>query len=143
MHSSFSNTSFPIDTVAVHLDGAGPLSIHAGTPEYWSDLTRAEFHRGQILSVFRYAETWSYQERHPDADELALVLEGSIDLLLDRGEGEEPVPVHRGDASVIPNGVWHRLRAYEPCTVLFITPVPARTEHRDAPGHLPSGRGGS
>jgi mannose-6-phosphate isomerase-like protein (cupin superfamily) len=143
MHSSFQVTAFPIDTVALHLDGAGPLGVHEATPEYWSDLTRPEFHRGQILSVFRYTETWNYRERHPDADELALVLEGSIDLLLDRGEGEEPVPVHRGTACVIPAGVWHRLRVHESCTVLFVTPVPARTEHQEAPGHLPGGNGRS
>jgi mannose-6-phosphate isomerase-like protein (cupin superfamily) len=66
-----------------------------------------------------------------------VVLDGEVDLLIDRGEGERAVRVGRGRASVIPAGAWHRVAVREPARLLFVTPVPARTEHRT------SGAGGA
>ena len=85
---------------------------------------------GRLLSIFSYDSTWDYQERHPDGEELALVLDGEVDFLLDVGDGEQPVHLDRGEACVVPTGAWHRAAVAAPCTILFITPVPARTEHR-------------
>ena len=124
------------DTV-VHLDGVGPINVARNEFEYWATKQRPEFHTGHILSVFSYATTWDYQERHPDGDELAVVLEGDIDFLLDTGIGEMPMRLPRGSTCIVPTGAWHRVAVREPSTILFITPVPARTEHRpintDAP----------
>jgi quercetin dioxygenase-like cupin family protein len=112
-----------------HLDGTGPIAGSARTPALWSDPGRPELATGQLLSVFEYEQTWDYRERHPAGDELAIVLAGAVALLLDAGDGERGVAVAAGEAAVIPAGVWHRVATHEPATVLFVTPVPARTEH--------------
>jgi hypothetical protein len=61
------------------------------------------------------------------------VLNGDVDLLLDEGRGERAERLIAGRAGVIPAGSWHRIAIREPATLLFITPVPARTEHRAYP----------
>jgi len=114
----------------VHLDGTGPISVASNEPGFWAVRDRPELNTGQILSVFAYAKTWDYQERHPDGDEFAMVLDGDVEFLVDGGGGESPVRLGRGSACVVPTGAWHRIALYEPSTILFITPVPERTQHR-------------
>jgi mannose-6-phosphate isomerase-like protein (cupin superfamily) len=116
----------------LHLTGPGPVSQWRNENALWQRKDRPELTSGQILSVFTYSKTWNYQECHPDGEELAIVLEGSIDILLDDGDGERPVRMESGSGYVIPARLWHRLAPRVSSTVLFITPVPARTEHRDA-----------
>jgi mannose-6-phosphate isomerase-like protein (cupin superfamily) len=123
---------FCVDETVLHLTGPGPVSQWRNERAFWQRKDRPEFTSGQILSVFTYSRTWDYQECHPDGEELAIVFEGSIDFLLDDGEGERPVRMESGSGFVVPAGTWHRVEPRVPSTVLFVTPVPARTRHRDA-----------
>ena len=127
---------FQLHTGALHLNGVGPFEHHEATSDFWSDRTRPEFRTGHILSTFDYARTWTYRERHPDGDELAIVLNGRVELLTDHGRGEAAEPLEAGYGAIIPAGAWHRLRINEPSRLLFITPTPERTEHHDLPAHL-------
>ena len=116
----------------IHLNEGLGINARAATAEFWADRDRCELATGRLLSVFTYSATWDYQERHPDGDELVVVLAGATELLLDvsDGGGEQSVPLVDGDAAVIPTGAWHRAAVRHRCTLLFITPEPARTEHR-------------
>lgn len=122
-------TTFDLRTTALHLDGIGPITAHGTTGDFWDHHTRPEFRSGHILSVFEYTETWGHRERHPHGDELAIVVAGRAELLLDAGNGETACPLLPGQGAVIPSGSWHRVRTHEPTTMLFITPTPADTEH--------------
>ena len=114
----------------LHLaDGFG-IGARPRNDELWAAREAAELTTGRLVSVFSYDETWEFQERHPTGDELAYVLAGEVDLLLDDSTGERGVRLAAGFAGVVPAGYWHRLAVHEPCTVFFITPVPAETEHR-------------
>jgi mannose-6-phosphate isomerase-like protein (cupin superfamily) len=124
--------AFPMVDAVLHVDGVGPIGRAVNEPGYWKDRDRAELQTGHVATVFSYTETWTYQERHPDGDELAVVIDGEADLLLDDGRGEQSTRVGCGGGCVIPAGSWHRVATCEPVTILFLTPVPARTEHRDA-----------
>lgn len=114
----------------VHLGDDGAMTSATNEPAFWSEADRRELTSGSLLSVFSYSDTWDYQERHDAGDELALVLDGDIDLLVDTGRGEQPVRVGRGEVSVIPRGAWHRIAVDGPATILFVTPRPASTRHR-------------
>src|SRR4051812_24449392 len=127
------DSSFSLLTTALRLNGVGPIACYDTTQDFWTDRTRPGFRAGHILSVFEYAHTWTYRERHRDGDELAVLLTGNVDLLVDHGNGETAQRVHPGCGSIIRAGAWHRLRVHEPSTVLFITPVPAQTEHCEVP----------
>jgi hypothetical protein len=100
---------------------------------FWADRARAELATGRVLSVFTYVAPWDYQERHPTGDELVYVLDGDVELRLDRGAGEHGQRLGRGGAGIVPAGSWHRLVVDAPSTLLFVTPVPALTEHRAYP----------
>lgn len=117
-------------THGMHL--AEDLGIHVVglDREFWARREHASFASGRLLAQFSYTDTWDFQERHPTGDELAYVLSGDIDLLLDDGGGERAERLVAGRAGVIPAGSWHRVAIREPATLLFVTPVPARTEHR-------------
>jgi homogentisate 1,2-dioxygenase len=124
----------PAHESVVHLGDDGVMTRSTNEPAFWSEAGRCELSSGSILSVFSYSDTWDYQERHDVGDELALVLDGSIELLIDTGRGEQPVRVARGEVSVIPRGAWHRIAVHEPATILFVTPQPASTLHRTLSG---------
>ena len=124
--------AFRVEDSVLHLIGPGPITQWSKNACFWQDKGRLELNTGQILSVFSYSDTWDYQERHPDGEELAVVLEGSINFLLDDGSGERGVRVEAGYGCLVPTGVWHRIAPLVPSTLLFITPVPARTHHRQA-----------
>jgi mannose-6-phosphate isomerase-like protein (cupin superfamily) len=64
-------------------------------------------------------------EMHPDQDELLYLLEGEIDVFL-RSDLEEShqdtCRFRKGEACLIPKGMWHRQVVVSPCRVLFLTP---------------------
>ena len=124
--------AFSITDVVLHLIGPGPIPLWRNEGSFWQRKDRPELATGQILSVFSYSSTWNYQERHPDGEELAIVVAGSVDFLLDDGDRETPVRLEAGSGCVVPAGTWHRVAPRTSSTLLFITPRPARTEHRDA-----------
>jgi mannose-6-phosphate isomerase-like protein (cupin superfamily) len=69
-------------------------------------------------------------EMHPEQDELLYLLEGAIDVLLraDLGKSEEErLQFRKGQACLIPKGIWHRQVVIAPCKMLFLTP---ETMHR-------------
>jgi mannose-6-phosphate isomerase-like protein (cupin superfamily) len=125
---------FCVEETVLHLTGPGPVSQWRNERSLWERKDSPPLTSGQILSVFTYSKTWDYQECHPDGEELAIVWEGSVDFLLDDGDGEWAVRMESGSGYVVPAGTWHRLAPRGLSTLLFITPVPARTEHRGA-GH--------
>jgi mannose-6-phosphate isomerase-like protein (cupin superfamily) len=127
------NPTFRLAETVVHL-GAQRISVDRNDDAYWAARDRPELRTGSVISVFAYTKTWNYQERHPSADELAVVLTGRARVLLDDGRGDRSTELAPGAGCVVPAGTWHRLAVDEPCTVLFVTPVPVRTEHRDVDG---------
>jgi quercetin dioxygenase-like cupin family protein len=92
-----------------------------------------EFGYGRVLSIFDYTATWNWWERHPDGEELVLVLSGSVRLHCDDGDGAPAVvALAAGEGTLVPRGVWHRAEIAEPARMLFVTPAPAQTQHRAA-----------
>lgn len=122
--------TFRLDQSVVHLNSNGPIHIAPNGPEFWADRTRPELACGQVVTVFGYDVSWDWQERHPTGDEIAVLLTGSIDVVIDAGAGEHAIRLEPQCGAVIKEGAWHRVVVYEPSTILFITPEPARTEHR-------------
>ena len=67
-------------------------------------------------------------ERHPDGDELILVLEGGGDITVLTEEGPVTSELSPGKLFVCPKGLWHRSHAQPAMTALYITPL-AGGEH--------------
>lgn len=71
-------------------------------------------------------------ERHPDGDEILLMISGRIDVHLELDDGDQTVRVGPGEALVVPRGVWHLIDSVEPGQLVNITPGP-NGEHRPLP----------
>jgi uncharacterized cupin superfamily protein len=101
---------------------------------YWDERDRhAELTDGRILSIFDYDSTWTWWERHPTGDELAHLLTGQVELLLEDEFGcRTDIQLAQGESTIIPTGAWHSVRVIAPSSILFVTPTPASTEHRSA-----------
>lgn len=106
------------------------LAVEAGS--WGSGDTITELQDGRIMSVFAYEATWTWWERHPVGTELVLVLSGAAVFSLRDGAGERSAELAAGEGLLVPEGVWHRAEITTPTTILFVTPSPALTEHRDA-----------
>jgi quercetin dioxygenase-like cupin family protein len=62
-------------------------------------------------------------ERHPDGDELILILSGRVTVTVE-GAPDESLELGPGDACIIPKGAWHRVHLLEPTRLVHITPGP-------------------
>jgi mannose-6-phosphate isomerase-like protein (cupin superfamily) len=129
--------AFALARTVLHLDPDRRLSAAPKDASYWSDRNRRELTCGHLVTLFRYDTTWDYRERHPDGDEFVFLVDGDADVHLGVAD-RNTVTLVPGDGAIVPAGAWHRLTVRAPSTVLFITPVPARTEHASvaaAPSH--------
>jgi mannose-6-phosphate isomerase-like protein (cupin superfamily) len=93
-----------------------------------------ELQDGRIMCVFAYETSWTWWERHPVGTELVLALSGAVVFHLqhDDGSGARSVALAEGECVLVPEGAWHRAEISSPTTMLFVTPTPALTQHRDA-----------
>ena len=83
-------------------------------------------YRDGALFVGYYAGN-SEWERHPQGDEIVLVLEGSTTLYLLSGDEDEPVALYQGDLFVVPRNHWHRFETPDGVKIMTVTPHP--TQH--------------
>lgn len=84
-------------------------------------------YRDGAITIGHYAGQ-SEWERHPQGDEVVMVLEGFTTLFLLQ-EGKEQAHELRAQGLVIvPQGVWHRFETPEGVKVLTVTPQPS--EHQ-------------
>jgi quercetin dioxygenase-like cupin family protein len=101
-------------------------------PEYWTNLAdQPELADGRISTVFDYTANWTWWERHPLGDELFYCVSGGLVVLLDDGNRQWSMELSPSQAAIVPRGIWHSARVPNACTALFVTPTPARTEHRN------------
>lgn len=113
--------AFPLEEhyVLVTPDGAMTPRPKRGTPPRIDGLTIG-FHRVT-------ASPPHDGELHPSADELLVVITGSLTAVLhcDRPTDQQQlVHVSAGDAVIVRARVWHRLIVHEPTTLLHATPGP-------------------
>ena len=76
------------------------------------------------VSYYSGSSEW---ERHPNGDEVVMVLEGTTTVVLLGNASEERHFLAVNELVVIPVGVWHRFEASDRLKVMTITPQP--TDH--------------
>lgn len=109
------------------------VGVHGhAKPGFWPSLGERRL-EGRLLGIthMRLHSGW---EMHPDGDEVLFLLNGSLELALDRGDETEVVALSEGRMCVVLRGVWHRLLVREPGDLLFATPGPS-TEQRSVREH--------
>jgi mannose-6-phosphate isomerase-like protein (cupin superfamily) len=135
-HTALEATPFGLDRrLVLHLGADLSITALAVDEGTWSRPDGlARFVDGRLLAIFDYDATWTWWERHPVGDELVHVLAGSVVLRVHDDAQDGGVALAAGDSFVIPEGTWHSADIDRPAQMLFVTPTPARTEHRRRDG---------
>ena len=66
-------------------------------------------------------------ERHPDGDEVLILLSGCLRISAD--SQEDDVIINPGSACIVPKGEWHKVHVLEPSKFIYASPGP-NGEHR-------------
>jgi mannose-6-phosphate isomerase-like protein (cupin superfamily) len=120
--------AFDLSEVFVHLGGgatATPLPDFTWSPDYlagYQERFAKDGAEGRLVCVLPQDKTWDSWERHPDGEEVVVLLSGRVDLVQELDGDEHVVELHPGQAVINPAGVWHTARVHEPGVGLFITP---------------------
>jgi uncharacterized protein len=64
-------------------------------------------------------------ERHPEGDEIVMVIAGATTLFTLHGDEERAHPLGSGELLVVPQGTWHRFETPDGVQVLSVTPQPS------------------
>jgi mannose-6-phosphate isomerase-like protein (cupin superfamily) len=128
-----------IDLTQTYLYAEGADLVRVNTETLWPRLMsnvaagpaeeRVANGSGWLIGIFRYAETWTSWEMHPEADEVVHVVKGRIELVLEVGGREQRVEVRAGATLVVPRGAWHTAIVHEPGEAPHVT-YGKGTEHR-------------
>lgn len=113
-----------------------PVSLAAAlsqVDDVWSPLTVATVNDYDVRVVKTQGEF--ARHRHPETDELFLVLDGALTIRLDGGE----VVLGPGEIFVVPRGAEHQPFSAEGASVLLLEPR-ATVNTGDAPGALTAQR---
>lgn len=81
---------------------------------------------GCTLGIFDFHDDRSvhadYWESHPTGDEILCVLQGRLLASVDHDGATEDAEIGEGQALIVPQGRWHRLRVLEPGRLVVFTP---------------------
>jgi mannose-6-phosphate isomerase-like protein (cupin superfamily) len=118
-------------TSVLHLASDLTASLITVDEAFWEHRAeRSELADGRVLLVIECQETWGRWERHPDGEEFVYAISGDVTFHLEDTDGSRRMDLRGGEGGLIPKGAWHRAEIHHPARVLFVTPTPARTEHR-------------
>lgn len=85
----------------------------------------------ELVSAYIFEENWQSWERHPNGDEIIVLLSGEIDIVLRQHDAEQQLTLNKpGTFTIIPRNTWHTASVNTRCEVLFITPGEG-TEHSE------------
>jgi mannose-6-phosphate isomerase-like protein (cupin superfamily) len=122
-------SAFDLESTFLGLDGRGGVAKLPVGPDFWETLDANPGARGTLVTTYESAGDWPHWEMHPKGDEVVYLLEGEVTMIFERQGRDERVPLSRGQAVVVPKGVWHRALVALPSRMLFMT-YGEGTEHR-------------
>jgi quercetin dioxygenase-like cupin family protein len=91
--------------------------------EAYDERHAGDLEEGRLVSLFRFEESWTSWEMHPQGEEVVCVVQGHMTLHQELPDGsKQSYELGPGDYAINPRGAWHTADADEPVVALFITP---------------------
>ncbi|HEY9042255.1 MAG TPA: hypothetical protein VIN66_08750 [Rheinheimera sp.] len=125
-------TTLSIDSEFVVLNPNQQASVELADGGLYQRLDSAYngFAGHQLVSCYAFSANWPSWERHPNGDEIVILLSGQTEFILQTDDGDVSIKLSRqGEYVLVPRSVWHTARTLNRCKLLFITPGEG-TEHR-------------
>lgn len=95
------------------------------TGRFWPDIIAGnygDFHNEYLVTTSTFDSNWASWERHPNGDEVVILLNGVVDFILELPDGARKLEVRApGEYAFVPKGTWHTANPLQPTTLLFIT----------------------
>jgi mannose-6-phosphate isomerase-like protein (cupin superfamily) len=123
-------TTFELERTYLSLDQAQVTPLPVG-PDFWETIETNPNVRGRLATVMAGEGDWPSWEVHPRGDEVLVLLEGELEMVLERNGEETRHPMRPGATLVVPAGTWHRAVAQRRVKMLFLT-WGEGTDHRPA-----------
>lgn len=116
-------TAFELVKTYFHLDNNTAIEAINVTDDFWSKIEeRTNLHEGWLVTNFQMDGDWTTAEIHPHGDEFILLISGAMNLILQYPDREEVIEMRPHKVAIVPKGVWHTAKVFEPSLGLFITP---------------------
>jgi mannose-6-phosphate isomerase-like protein (cupin superfamily) len=118
------NDSYNISSTFVVFGSDGEATPIPVTENFFDDLKKqfGDFTGRLLVSHFSFDKDWESWERHPNGEELACLLSGTVQLILKKDDTEKTVWLDvPGSFVLIPRGTWHTAKVPAPSSMLFIT----------------------
>ncbi|MCC5812683.1 MAG: cupin domain-containing protein [Ectothiorhodospiraceae bacterium] len=116
----------------IHLGPDGTSIPIPVTSTFWEELASGAFSHlgpGRLVSTYEFTADWSTWERHPEGEEVVVLISGAMDLILSIDGQERGVTMSRpGQLLIIPRGAWHTANVNQRAVALFVT-AGEGTEH--------------
>jgi mannose-6-phosphate isomerase-like protein (cupin superfamily) len=107
-------------------------------PEWYDEYEKRhadDLDEGRIVALYRFEESWTSWEVHPNGDEVVCCIQGHMTLHQQLPDGtERSIDLGPGDYAINPPGAWHTADTEGPVVALFITAgkgTENRPRHRD------------
>jgi uncharacterized cupin superfamily protein len=116
---------FNIHSTYVVFDNNGvaiPLEVN---DTFWQNLEHkfGDFSGKKLISCFVFDKDWDTWEIHPNGDELACLLSGEVELILEKDGAVSTMQLNTpGSFALIPCGTWHTAKVRSSSSMLFVTP---------------------
>jgi mannose-6-phosphate isomerase-like protein (cupin superfamily) len=117
-----------LDTTYLRLRADAPVELLPVDATFWPRLINGElgdFHNEYLVTLLSFDGDWKGWERHPNGDEIVVLLEGAVSFVLELeldGKHEKTTLDEAGAYVIVPRGTWHTARVHKPARMLFITP---------------------
>ena len=105
------------------------------SPTLYQDLDSRfdQFKSHLLVSTYEFTADWPTWERHPQGDEIVILLSGAATMVLQHESRQALVELAvPGEYLVVPRNTWHTARIRSATRMLFITPGEG-TENRADP----------
>lgn len=121
--------AFDPKSTYIHLAQSGAREVPV-SETFWPDLISGKTaYPGRLVMTFPMTEDFPHWERHPQGEEVIVMLSGAMDVILDEPDANRTVRLETGQAMLVPKNIWHRGVVVEPGEALFVTEGEG-TDHR-------------
>ena len=121
-------TSLDLATTFLALSGAGAATELPGE-DFMARLGHAPEDMAYLVGVYPFTADWPHWEMHPKGHEVLVMLDGVLEMTLDRDGVLSTVAMSPGATLVIPPGAWHVAKILQPGKLIGIT-YGEGTQHR-------------